>query len=299
MSASPVGRYLVKQELARGRSGVVELATSSRGSPVVVKRMPKKGGEARWVANEIRAGEVLKNKKGIVKIREHYEDADNDYVVADYVRGQDLFVFMQKREFKPLDERKARRIIKRLAQALLFIHKKGISHKDIKLENICLDRQLRPTLIDFGFCEFAPPDEKSVRWDGTPEYASPEILLNLPFNSQKSDVYSLGVVLFILLTGLFPFELKKRCKILQQGGKPRVDWSKDYYPLLSEPVKDLIDAMLETEPEKRIGLEGVLNSPWMKKRDVSGCLPKFNIKSLWLDVVLRSLSKRSNSAGAI
>jgi serine/threonine protein kinase len=296
MSVSPVGRYRVKGELARGRSGVVELATSSRGSPVVVKRMPKKDVEARWVANEVRAGELLKNKKGIVKIREHFEDDDNDYVVADYVKGQDLFVFMQNRDFKPLDERKARRIVKRLAKSLLSCHRKGIAHKDIKLENICIDRRLRPTLIDFGFCEFVPPDQKSTRWDGTPEYASPEILLNLPFNSQKSDVYSLGVVLFILLTGLFPFELKKRCRILQQGGKPKVDWSKDYYPFLSDSVMDLIDSMLETDPDKRVDLEGVLNSQWMKKRDLSSCIPKFDIKSLFLEVVVRPVSRCSSFA---
>jgi len=285
----------VKAELARGRSGVVELATSSRGSPVVVKRMPKKDVEPRWVANEVRAGELLRNKKGIVKIREHFEDEDNDYLVADYVKGQDLFVFMQQRDFRPLCERKAKRIVKRLAKSLLYCHKKGIAHKDIKLENICLDKRLRPTLIDFGFCEFAPPDQKSTRWDGTPEYASPEILLNLPFNSQKSDVYSLGVVLFILLTGLFPFELKKRCKMLQQGGKPRVDWSKEYYPPLSEDVKELIDAMLETDPDKRVDLEGVLNSPWMKRGDIS-CLPKLDFKSLFIEVIVRPVSKRSYSA---
>jgi serine/threonine protein kinase len=257
--------------------------------------MPKKDVEPRWVANEVRAGEMLKNKKGIVKYREHFEDEDNDYLVADYVKGQDLFVFMQKRDFKPLDERETRRIIKSLTKSLLYCHKKGVAHKDIKLENICIDRRLRTTLIDFGFCEFSHPDQKSTRWDGTPEYASPEILLNLPFDNQRSDVYSLGVVVFILLTGLFPFELKKRCKILQQGGKPKVDWSKDYYPMLSESAQDLIDKMLETDPDKRLDLEGVIDSPWMKKRDMSGCIPKLDIKTLFIEVVIRSVSKRFNS----
>jgi len=296
MIVSPVRKYRVTEELARGRSGVVELATSSRGSPVVVKRMSKKDVEPRWVANEVRAGEMLKHKKGIVKFREHFEDEQNDYVVADYVKGQDMFVFMQQREFKPLDERKSRGIVKRLAKSLLYCHKRGVSHKDVKLENICIDKRLRTTLIDFGFCEFATPDQKSIRWDGTPEYASPEVLLNLPFNPQKSDVYSLGVVLFILLTGLFPFELKKRCKILRRGGKPRVDWSKEYYPALSEAVKDLLDKMLETEPEKRIDLVGVLNSPWMKKREIS-CMPRFDLKLLFIELI-RPLS-RSDSTDRI
>jgi len=263
-------RYNVKEELARGRSGTVELATSIRGSPVVIKKMQKRNVEARWVANEVKAGEVLKNKKGIVKIRESFEDDTHTYVVADYVKGEDLFVFMQKRDFHPLPEGQARKMVQRLANALRFCHEGGIAHKDIKLENICLDKRRRPVLIDFGFCEFSAPDVKSTRWDGTPEYAAPEVLLNLPFSSQKSDVYSLGVVMFILLTGLFPFELKKRCRLLQQGGKPKVDWTKDYYPALSPSVKDLIDKMLEADPDKRTSLEGVLNHPWMKFGDF-GC----------------------------
>lgn len=267
MSGS-VGNYRFKEELARGRSGVVELATSIRGSPVVIKKMQKKDVEQRWVTNELKAGEVLKNKKGIVKIREHYEDDTHTYLVADYVNGHDLFNFMQKRDFRPLTEKQTRKMARRIAQALAYCHQRGIAHKDIKLENICLDKHNRPVLIDFGFCEFSTPERKSTRWDGTPEYASPEVLLNLPFNTHKADVYSLGVVIFILLTGLFPFELRKRCKILQRGGKPKVDWSKEYYPLLSNAAKDLINKMLETDPDKRISLQEVLQHPWMTKREL-------------------------------
>jgi len=269
---SSTDKYRVKHELARGRSGVVELATTIGGSPVVVKKMTKKDIEQRWVVNEVKAGEALKNKKGIVKFREHFEDETHTYLVADYVKGEDLFTFMQKRDFQPLSERHVRWIAIQVAKALLICHKKGISHKDVKLENICLDKRGRPVLIDFGFCEFSAPEQKSTRWDGTPEYASPEVLLNLPFNTQKADVYSLGVVLFILLTGLFPFELKKRCKILQLGGKPKVDWTKGYYPPLSDSLKDLINKMLDTDPDKRISLQDVLEHPWMKKHDFLSCI---------------------------
>jgi len=272
MAANPATKYRVKQELARGRSGVVELATTIGGSPVVVKKMRKRDIEPRWVMNEVKAGEALRDKKGIVKFREHFEDDTHTYVVADYVKGEDLFTYMQRRDFRPLSERRARWIVQQVARSLLVCHKKGISHKDVKLENICLDKRGRPILIDFGFCEFSAPDQKSTRWDGTPEYASPELLLNLPFDTQKADVYSLGVVLFILLTGLFPFELKKRCKVLQRGGKPKVDWAKEYYPPLSDCVKELINKMLECDPDKRITLQEVADHPWMKKHDFLNCI---------------------------
>lgn len=264
----PAAKYHVKEEIARGRSGTVELATTQRGSPVVLKKMRKGEVDQRWIVNEVRAGQMLKNVKGIVNIRDHFEDDTHSYLVADYVKGEDLFVFMQKREFKPLSEKHARRITQQLARTLESCHKKGIAHKDVKLENICLDKRHKPILIDFGFCEISVPNQPSTRWDGTPEYASPEVLLNLPFDTQKADVYSLGVVLFILLTGLFPFELKRRCRILQRGGKPKVDWNKDYYPPLSAKVKHLLDKMLEADPDKRINLQGVLNHPWFQKREL-------------------------------
>lgn len=262
-----VARYRVQSELAQGRSGKVDLAVSSHGSPVVVKKMYKPDVEPDWVRNEVRAGVVLKDAKGVVKFREHYEDENHDYVVLDYVKGDDLFVFMQKRDFKPLRERMARHIVKQLARSLLYCHKKGVSHKDIKLENICITRTMRTTLIDFGFCEFSPSGHVSTRWDGTPEYASPEILLNLPFSAQQADVYSLGVVLFTLVTGMFPFELQERCKLLKEGGNPKVDWSKEYYPKVSPTLMDLLDNMLQADPNMRITLQGVLEHKWMKKRD--------------------------------
>jgi len=268
-----LSKYCLKQSLAEGRSGKVQLAATFRGSPVVVKKMHKDEIDPVWVRNEIRAGELLKNIKGIVRFREHFEDGNCDYVVVDYIKGDDLFVFMEKRSFKPLKERTARRIVKQLTKSLYVCHEKGISHKDVKLENICIDKRLRTTLIDFGFCEFSPKDYKSVRWDGTPEYASPEILLNLPFSTQKADVYSLGVVLFTLVTGIFPFDLNKRCKILKKGGKPKVDWNKEYYPILSNRLKNLIDAMLEADPDKRIDMEGVLNHKWVQKRNWRVLLP--------------------------
>jgi len=266
-------KYRIKRELARGRSGKVELATSIKGSPVVVKKMHKQEVEKDWVINEVRAGEVLKDAKGIVKFREHFEDENHEYVVVDYVKGQDLFVYMEKRDFRPLKERYARHILKQLANSLLVCHERGVSHKDIKLENICMDKFLRTTLIDFGFCEFSTAEFKSTRWDGTPEYASPEVLLNLPFSTQKSDVYSLGVVLFTLVTGMFPFDLQKRCKVLKKGGKPRVDWSKDYYPRISNSLKSLINTMLEADPDVRIDLRGVIQHQWMKKKDWLLLLP--------------------------
>jgi len=263
--SSSVREYRIKGELAQGRSGTVDLAVSKRGSLVVIKKMNKGDLEGEWVQNEIRAGQLLRRQKGILQFREHFEDDHNDYLVSDYVDGQDLFTFIQKRDFAPMKEREAKFIIKQVAHSLYVCHKKGIAHKDIKLENICIDKRLRTTLIDFGFCEFSPSGYLSCRWDGTPEYASPEVLLNVPFSPQKSDVFSLGVVLFTLVTGVFPFDHHTRCRLLKKGGKPEVDWTVEYLPSLSRELRNLLDQMLECNAEARLSLKQVLKHKWMKR----------------------------------
>jgi len=91
--------------------------------------------------------------------------------------------------------------------------------------------------------------------------------MNLPFSAQKSDVYSLGVVLFTLATGMFPFELKERCCLLENGGKPKVDWSHRDYPRLSASLMELLDGMLEADPIKRISMRMVLGHKWVTKRN--------------------------------
>jgi len=245
----------------------VKLAMSMRGSPVVVKKMSKTEVDPSWVKNEVRAGSVLK-QKGLVKFREHLEDELHDYVIVDYVKGKDLLEYMEDRKFKPLSEKSARKVIKQLLKALQHCHKLGITHKDLKLENVMVDKKLRTTLIDFGFCEFASHGEKSSKWVGTPDYAAPEIILKHPYSSYKADVYSAGVVLFSLLTGVLPFDLKKKCEILWSGQKPVVSWEEECLPNLSKSAKSLLDKMLEADPDLRPDLEAVLSHKWMKKKNL-------------------------------
>eukprot|EP01118_Nematostelium_gracile_P020197 TRINITY_DN9724_c0_g1_i1.p1 TRINITY_DN9724_c0_g1~~TRINITY_DN9724_c0_g1_i1.p1 ORF type:complete len:270 (-),score=81.24 TRINITY_DN9724_c0_g1_i1:46-855(-) len=256
--------YRINRLLADGCHGSVRLGTSFRGSPVVVKKMAKKEVDPVWVQNEVKAGSILK-QKGLVSFREHISDEENDYVVLDYIKGKDLLEFMESRSFKPLSEKVVRKIAKRLMKSLRHCHEKGIIHKDLKLENVMIDQKMKPILIDFGFCEFAEPTEKSVKWVGTPDYAAPEIILKKPYSGYKADIYSSGVVIFSLLTGVLPFDLKKKCEILWAGKKPQVNWDEECLPKLSSACKELINGMLEADPDIRLDVNGVLNSKWMKK----------------------------------
>jgi len=264
ISQERLEKYQIKNKLADGCHGAVKLATSYRGSPVVVKKISKKDVDSIWVKNEIKAGEILNKQRGVVKFREHLEDEENDYVILEYIDGKDLLQFMEARQFKPLSEKKAKKIIKQLLKTLRICHQLKICHLDLKLENIMVNSKMKTTLIDFGFCVFKTEDEKTTKWVGTPDYAAPEIILKRPYCAFKADIYSIGVVLFCLLTGILPFDLKKKCDTLYKGLKPSISW--DYIkPKLSESCKDLLNKMLEADPDERLDINSVIKHKWFKK----------------------------------
>lgn len=241
------------------------VASNSRANSVVIKSMNKNSVRQDWVDNEVKAGLLLRHKS-LVKFREYFHDETHNYIVLDTVKGDDMWQFMQNREWKPLSEREAKPIFKQIVKSIEYCHDMGVAHKDIKLENVMIDKKGKTTLIDFGFCEFASFVKLSTRYDGTLDYMPPEELLRHPFSPYKADSFALGVLLFILLTGFFPFDLKKRCRALGKGIQPQVDWKMEGIPPLSDCVKDLLEKMLEPSSGKRIGLHTIANHTWMKRR---------------------------------
>jgi len=261
-------KYKFEKMLASGRSGKVMLCTCEKGSHhVVVKAMKKKDVKEEWIQNETRAGEILRHK-GICKFKECFEDEGYKYIVLCYVKGEDLWQFMENRHWKPLSERDARLILRQIAKSLQFCHESGVAHKDIKLENVMIDKKMHTTLIDFGFCEICNGKKLSKRFDGTLDYMPPEELLHIPFDPFKADVFALGVLLYVLLTGTFPFDWKARYKSLSRGKIPCLNWNAKNIPALSESVMELVDGMLAPSPDERLNLEECLSHPWMKKESL-------------------------------
>jgi len=260
-----LSQYTFQKCLSSGRSGSVMVAYNACSIPVVIKSMNKNSVRQDWVDNEVKAGLLLRNKS-LVKFRDYFQDETHNYIVLDMVKGDDMWQFMQNRAWQPLTEKETKPIFKQIVKSIEYCHQMGVAHKDIKLENVMIDKKGKTTLIDFGFCEFASFVKLSTRYDGTLDYMPPEELLRHPFSPYKADVFALGVLLFILLTGFFPFELKKRCRQMSKGIKPQVDWKMDGLPSLSESVRDLLEKMLEPASDKRIDLQTLTNHPWMKRR---------------------------------
>ena len=142
----------------------------------------------------------------IVRIYDTFENLDYIYIVLELLNGGDLFEYLEKRDFK-IGENRARSLMHSLTTALFYLHSYGIVHRDIKLENILMTDNSdvgEPKLMDFGLSKMIGPNEFCNEPFGTIGYAAPELLSDQPYD-KRVDIWSLGVVLFILLTGHTPF----------------------------------------------------------------------------------------------
>jgi len=260
--------FVIESKLGAGVFGEVFLATSeSNGEEVALKRISKRNPkfDAQMVNREITAGESLKHD-GIVGYKSHFETLNNIYLVYELVKGHDLCTFMTDRNYEPVGDKEARNILKQLIRGLIYCHETGIAHRDIKLDNILITPEGKTKIIDFGLSTSKiQPTDKCKDFVGSPEYAAPEIMGRKPYNPFKSDVFSVGVVMYGLLFGEFPFSTADRWDKVAAGTHPAIRWA-DKVPSfpgsVSKDAKELIEIMLEVDPEKRVSMEQILSHKW-------------------------------------
>ena len=201
----------------------------------------------------------------IVKYFETYEDECYLHIVMEYIAGDNLFrVLTDQKGFK-FTERAISKIMTCLLKAVLFLHHNGIIHRDIKPENIVFvepDNFNALKLIDFGLSiqQNAKKDNRRV---GTPYYMAPEMVRG-NFN-YASDVWSIGVILFIMVTGKQPFRGKSKEEVFEKIKRGSYDKNTLNRAKCSKEVKDLIKKMLVTEHSKRITVESALDHIWFKQ----------------------------------
>ena len=204
----------------------------------------------------------------IVKYFETYEDEYYLHIVMEYIAGDNLFrVLTDQKRFK-FTERAISKIMTCLLKAVLFLHHNGIIHRDIKPENIVF---VEPNnfnalkLIDFGLSiqQNARKDNRRV---GTPYYMAPEMIKgNFVY---VSDVWSIGVILFIMVTGKQPFRGKSKQEVFERIKSGEYDTKSLQKSKCSKEVKDLIKKMLVTDYEKRITVEAALEHIWFKQFEI-------------------------------
>lgn len=209
--------YDMKDALGKGKFGLVRLAIHKQtGTKVAVKILKKSSLSMVDLDLAKREIEILKlcQHPSIIRLLDTFENPDYIYIVMEWLRGGDLYNYLEKRNFK-IAEARAINIIHSMATALYYLHSYGIVHRDIKLDNVLLVDESEDSdakVVDFGLSKMIGPNDYCSEPFGTFGYVAPEVLVNKPYD-KSVDIWGLGVVSYILLTSQGPFEDKTEERI--------------------------------------------------------------------------------------
>jgi len=291
-SSAPIrnlnAKYKVSWKIPLGEgafSTVYEGTNRQTKEKVAIKKIPKMFTDTMSFQNEIDALLHIQENGGhphICSLNESFEDDKNFYLVLDLVTGGEMFDHLIK--LGAYSEADSARLVSEAAMALCFIHGIGVVHGDLKPENLMLstDRQdCSIQLVDFGCAHIisenegndsgcAEGKERKVIGGNTPAYCPPEALVrtNLDSLAPSVDMWSLGIILYIMLTGLHPFDLNGNAtdEEVEKHIKSRQSPPLRNSPItahLSSSAIDVIERCINWDPQKRITAQQLLNHPWV------------------------------------
>jgi len=213
--------------------------------------------------------------KNILKLYEVYEDEDHFFLVLELVEGLELFDKIVDRG--NYSERDAANIVKQILEAVRYLHKEGIVHRDLKPENLLSAGEGESEVVkvaDFGFAKNFG-EEKLVTSCGSPGYVAPEVLTEDTYTNAV-DMWSVGVIIYILLSGYPPFYDESPPKIFKKITEAKYDFDDPVWDDISDMAKDLIKKLLVKDPEQRLSAKQCLKHPWIAGQavntDVKGSL---------------------------
>ncbi|KAL1561736.1 Phosphoenolpyruvate carboxylase kinase 4 [Salvia divinorum] len=258
--------YTVGDEIGRGRYGVVSRCHSAAtGECFAVKSIDKRliqddAVDSLCLQNEAKLMQLVSGHPNVVGVFDVYEDDDFLHVVLEYCGGGDLF---QRITARPaLAESEARRFLLPLMGAIAHCHNHGIAHRDIKPDNILFNSYNELKLADFGSAECFGSGGLMSGIVGTPYYVAPEVLAGRDYN-ETVDVWSAGVILYIMLAGIPPFYGESTQEIFEAVLRANLRFPRKVFSSVSAEAKDLLRRMLCKDVSRRFSAEQVLRHPWV------------------------------------
>ena len=274
-----IGDYSLGAELGSGAFGKVVLGKHILTNELVAIKILDKiilsqtPDDYLSVKQEINILKSVKHKH-IVQLYDVLQTSRHIFIIMEYCEGKDLLDYILTKS--KLTEEESLKYFHQLINALFYLHSQNIAHRDIKIDNMLLDRNRDLKLVDFGLSTKYPDDNLLDQPCGTVVYAAPEVLQGREYHGMLADVWSSGIVLYGMLSGYLPFgeqddEVNKKNIIMGNIKFP------SYF---SECVKDLLSHMLDLDPMTRYTLQEVRSHPWFNLIDyklIPGIIIGYNI----------------------
>ncbi|ONH95326.1 hypothetical protein PRUPE_7G064300 [Prunus persica] len=260
-------RYELGRELGRGEFGItylcIDKATNDKfACKSISKNKLRTAVDIEDVRREVEIMKHLPKHPNIVSLKDTYEDDHAVHLVMELCEGGELFDRIVSRGH--YTERAAAAVTKTIVEVVQMCHKHGVMHRDLKPENFLFANKKETAAlkaIDFGLSVFFKPGEKFNEIVGSPYYMAPEVLRR--DYGPEVDVWSAGVILYILLCGVPPFWAETEQGVAQAIIRSVVDFKRDPWPKVSDNAKDLVKKMLNPDPKRRLTAQEVLDHPWL------------------------------------
>lgn len=267
-----VGKYELGRTLGEGTFGKVKYAINTEtNEAVAIKILDKESIQKQNMGNQIKKEiSIMKMvcHKYVVSLIEVLASKAKIFIVLELVTGGELFDKIVS--VKRLDEEQAKFYFRQLVEGVEYCHKLGVCHRDLKPENLLLDENGNLKISDFGLSSLYVGDADSDGASrtqllhttcGTPNYVAPEVLSDQGYDGKKADVWSIGVILYVLLAGFLPFDESTIANLFNKIKKAEFT----YPSWFSNDVKSVIDSMLVADPKQRVSLTQLKENPWLKE----------------------------------
>uniref|UniRef100_A0A3Q2EBU6 non-specific serine/threonine protein kinase n=1 Tax=Cyprinodon variegatus TaxID=28743 RepID=A0A3Q2EBU6_CYPVA len=255
-----VGFYDIERTLGKGNFAVVKLARHRiTKTEVAIKIIDKTQLDAVNLEKIYREVQIMKmlDHPHIIKLYQVMETKNMLYLVTEYAKNGEIFDYLAKHG--RLSELEARRKFWQILSAVEYCHNRNVVHRDLKAENLLLDGHMNIKIADFGFANFFQPGEPLATWCGSPPYAAPEVFEGQQYEGPQLDIWSMGVVLYVLVCGALPFDGPSlpvlRQRVLE--GRFRIPY------FMTEDCEHLIRRMLVLDPSKRLSVAQIKEHKWM------------------------------------
>lgn len=261
-AGTKISGYVIHEAIGSGAFSCVyksskENSTLPYALKIINKTSLSHAGDPERLQREIDTMAFLKHPN-IVCLHDFFSDENNFYLFLDYCRGGDLAEYIASLP-TPMREQQAANVFHQIVSAIKFIHQNGVAHRDLKPQNIMITMFPNVKVADFGLCGFID-DGKMKTFCGTPCYTAPECINQIQYNGVYSDIWSLGVILYEMVTGKHPWDVKNITKMVKQITNAQFTVPSTVTPACD----DLIKKILRVKPNDRLTTEGILNHPWMK-----------------------------------